>query len=516
MMVYSNLLYYLCRKNNTLYKRSIPYFLFLALFFSSCAFDSEESVPVPKKEAIKSVQYYTHAQIVVVEKNWDRPLKDSLINNSGEINLSFSSYDEMIFVSQQKDSISFFLSKIHSLNPIIVFSPEKGPILTSLNQLEQLLNFYFPKIDSIIIPKEKSKEIITESIKTKPSIVYYPKRDSLTFLMSKPDHLLPVAMKSKTLTERKPIDLIDRSRYYPLLNTNQSLQIRFDNDFWDYTDYYYTNGAAIGYVHPIFAFTPMAKLLISNQTNGLDYYGFQVLQHMYTGFQPKVDTIVQGDRPWAAYSLIGQFLTSYDYDHKIVHYSAFSMGLLGPESGGGFVQNLVHTILPNNSPPKGWHNQIAHDYLIDYQYEIKKLLYQQKNLETYIQAGAQVGSLRDNLKWGFGARYGNFIPFYKDTPIYNRKRITTSFERKLRLNLVFDFNTYLIAYDATLQGGITNRTSIYVIPPGQINRFVIQSYLGVELSYGRVELQFLQYWKSKEFQTAKDHKYGSVKLNIAF
>ena len=55
-----------------------------------------------------------------------------------------------------------------------------------------------------------------------------------------------------------------------------------------------------------------------------------------------------------------------------------------------------------------------------------------------------------------------------------------------------------------------------MIPPGQINRFVIQSFLGAEVSYGRVELQFLQFWKSQEFQTGKDHKYVSVRLNIAF
>ncbi|MCK5777141.1 MAG: DUF2219 family protein, partial [Bacteroidales bacterium] len=188
----------------------------------------------------------------------------------------------------------------------------------------------------------------------------------------------------------------------------------------------------------------------------------------------------------------------------------------GPESGGGFIQNFVHVILPNNSAPEGWHNQIAADIIIDYQYKILKDFYSAKNFESYLIGAAQLGTLRDNISWGFGLRYGKFVPFYQDESIYHRKKKLTPYPRKFHYNLVFNIETKIIAYDATLQGGMFNKESVYVLPSGAINRFIVESYAGFELSYGQWELQFLQFWKSREFHTGEDHKYASVRLNIAF
>ncbi len=503
---------------NTIYIRYI--FLILILFLGSCTFDSETEDITPAKP-IKTInkEYFNLSKIVIVDKNWDHQKMDSIITTRKKIfpKTITSSADYMVFITQNADTIEFNYSKIHSENPIIVFTPENGPYLTTLTDFQKVCDFFFTKTDTIHLTskKKKVKKIIHSSDYSQKKI-HFRDTSNLNMITNTTIHEIVIPSETSLLQQKNELKLINRNLFYPILNSNQFLSIRFDNDFWDYTDYYYTNGAAIGYTHSIFAFSPISRLLVTNGNSGIDYYGVQMVQHLYTGFQPKVDTIVQGDRPWAAYSTIGQYLTSYDPLHKIKHYSEINIGLIGPKSGGGFIQNFVHTILPNNSPPEGWHNQIAADYILDYQYRIQKALFEAKNFETYIQAGAQVGSLRDNLQWGFGMRYGIFVPFYKDYPVYNRKRMVTPIDKKLRFNFVFDFNTILIGYDATLQGGLTNRTSVYVIPPGQMNRFVMQGYLGAEASYGRVELQFLQFWKSKEFQTGKDHKYVSIRLNIAF
>jgi hypothetical protein len=231
---------------------------------------------------------------------------------------------------------------------------------------------------------------------------------------------------------------------------------------------------------------------------------------MYTGTKPKVDSIIPGDRPWASYSIIGQYAHSFDWEQKIKHKSEINIGLLGPKSGGGFLQNLVHTILPNNSPPQGWDHQIKTDLIIDYQYQITKSLYELQNFESYIKGSVQAGSLRDNVKWGFGAKWGKFTPFYLD----DQHQVYQESNRKINYSLFGDIETQLIGYDATLQGGVTDRTSIYVIPTRDMQRFVIQGYLGAEISYKKIHLQFIQYWKSKEFRTGKDHKYVSVRLFI--
>ena len=478
-----------------------------------------EEDKVPKKDDIASpekLSIYHHPSIIILDKNWDPSEKDSLLNKE-DISpaVSVSDSDILQFITTAGDTIEYQKKQIRSKNPIIIFSPDDGPVLTSLEKFTKLYHFYFPpETDTVIIIKKEEKK--TDEITKAPQEIEIIERETIDGITSISTFPYFEIEKKDTLRKKAQIDIYPENLSYPIINNNQALLIRFDNDFWDYTDYYYTNGAAIGYTHPIFASSPVSRLLVSNGNSGIDYYGLQVVQHMYTGLQPKVDTIVQGDRPWSAYTTIGQYLTSYDIQHKIKHYSEFNIGLIGRESGGGFVQNFVHVILPNNSAPKGWDNQIATDIIIDYQYKILKEFYSANHFESYLTGSAQAGTLRDNVGWGFGLRYGKFIPFYQDVSIYHRKRKTAPYARKFRYNLVFNIETRLIGYDATLQGGMFNKESVYVLPSASLNRFVLESYAGFEVSFGQWELQFLQYWKSREFHTGEDHKYVSVKLNVAF
>lgn len=471
-----------------------------------------------KKQSPLSDQIFTKNCIVKLNQNWSHLAEDSLLNIQEKISIPIttSSAEKLIFINSQNDTIEFLSSQIHTKNPIILFSPENGPLISNLENFNRLYHFYFSFDEQNIIEKEHPKrEIINKVGNPLESNIIPRENTQIEYLKSKKYSMIEIQAKPKKLESQICITLNYRDLYYPILTNQRYLGIRFDNDFWDYTDYYYTNGIGISYINPIFASSPISRILVSNGTNGVDYYGLQIDQQMYTSTKPKVDSILIGDRPWASFSTIGQFAYSFDRKNKIRHYSEFNIGILGPESGGGFLQDLVHTILPNNSPPQGWANQIKTDIIIDYVYDIQKILYETKIFESYIQAGAQAGTLRDHVSWGFGIKYGSFIPLYQDIPNKNYKKNQSTTHKKWRFNLIFDIKTKLIGYDATLQGGVTDRTSIYVIPTTQMNRFVIEGFGGFETSYGIWELQAFQYWKSKEFSTGRDHKYVSIRLNIA-
>jgi len=487
------------------------------LIIGTCVFNSEEepSAIIQKKQVSETPRFYNDPIILIINKNWNKKTIDSLLKTKHPLPIVLSNSDSFTFVTVSNDTIQYHLSQINSINPIIFFHPNEGPFLTTLNKFNKVYSFYFePQIISKqdSLATDSNDEVHTyhlEIPKYNHPIIIIDFLNSKLLVQPLEPTILP-----RQLPKKDTLHLIDRSLYYPLLNYNQFFSLRFDNDFWDYTDYYYTNGVAIGYSHPIFASTPVSKLLISNTNSGIDYYGLQIVQHMYSGLRPKVDSVVIGDRPWSAYSIIGQYLISLDLTNKIRHYSELNIGILGPESGGGFLQNFVHVLLPNNSPPKGWGNQIATDFIIDYKYKINKQFYSAKKFESYILGSVQAGTLRNNLSWGFGFRYGRFTPFYQDVSIYTKDRGNS--KPKFKYNLVFNIETKFIAYDATLQGGMINKKSIYVLPSGAINRFTMETYLGAEVSYGAWELQFLQFWKSREFITGQDHKYASVRLNIAF
>ncbi|NPD44676.1 MULTISPECIES: lipid A deacylase LpxR family protein [unclassified Lentimicrobium] len=500
---------------------SLLFIILFILLWRSCEPDQKHPQEAPQIPMVETPPkfYIQESGIYLLNKNWEEIPLDSLLRTEPHIELLPSHFKEIIFITSQGDSIQFSIEKIYSKEPIIFFNRNKAPFLSNRKGYNKSRSFFFSDLvqnkDTYILEKTHhvSQTVIDEKtpIKAEERILF-----AYESIKSKTIGSLDIPTIKRSLEKKQELELADRSLYYPLLNYNQFIELGFDNDFWDYTDYYYTNGVYLSYSHPFFVESPLSYLLVSNGKSGIDYYGITLVQNMYTGIQPKVDSIVPDDRPWAAYTMLGQNLISFDSKNKMQHYSEINFGVVGPYSGGGFIQDLVHTILPNNSPPQGWHNQINTDYIIDYQYKLRSLLYENYQFESYLIAGAQIGTLRDNLKWGFGGKYGSFIPFYQDITAYNRKRLSPTFPRKIRFNFLIEIETQLIGYDATLQGGVTDRRSVYVIPPGQINRFVIEGTGGLVLSYGRFELQFIQHWKSKEFRTGKDHKYVSVRLKTAF
>lgn len=485
------------------------------ILLSSCQFNEETELPEYTKQVSKESSsqdnnsYILENGIYIINKNWDKQKLDNTLSSNPDF-LLIDKKTKLIFITEDQDSIEISITKISRQNPIIIFNKSDGPILTSLDRLHIYLNYQRKAEET-----KESQNIIMPHLDSSNTVVIQKKDSrkiddlaSLSFIPGLKYDSIKVTV-FKDLKERTHGEI---SQFYPVIPDKRNLEIYFDNDFWDYTDYYYTNGIRIGFIHPVFSNSPLSYLLVSNGTNGFDYYGVQIVQHMYTGTQTKIDTIIPGDRPWAAYSIIGQYATSFDWTNKIKHESEFNIGILGPKSGGGFLQDLVHTILPNNSSPEGWDNQINTDIIIDYQYRIFKSLIESKHFESYIKASAQAGTLRDNLKWGFGAKYGMFTPFYKNIQNQEFKKGN----RKIYYSIFGDIETQLIGYDATLQGGVTDRTSVYTIPNRNMKRFVMQGYLGLEFTYKKLQLQLIQYWKSKEFKTGKDHKYVSVRLYWGF
>lgn len=482
--------------------------ILLMLLVAACQFESDSPQhtgniiqPPPPHPNI----YISDPAIYIINHTIDSINPDRLTNYNIPYQILEDSTFTYVFITKSLDSISFSLQKIKNINSVLIFNQIDGPILTTIDRISMYLN-------------TKSKiQVAKKLFHSTKNTLQRTNKENIARPIENIEKLNRKSIETLTLmTKKKSLKCLQNDNIsvpYPIIPDYINLEIHFDNDFWNYTDYYYTNGVRLGFTHPIFVHSPLFHVLISNTTNGFDYYGVHIIQNMYTSTKPKVDSILDGDRPWAAYATIGQYLISLDARNQIKHESEINFGVLGPKSGGGFLQNIVHTFLPNNSPPQGWDHQIKTDIIIDYQYGVTKLLFETKKLETYIKAKFQVGTLRDNIKWGFGGKYGLFTPFYQN--IQNHT-IRSNGNNKLQYNIFGDVETQLIGYDATLQGGVTDRTSIYVIPTRNMQRFVLQTYLGFEIVYGRYMLQFIQYWKSKEFSTGIDHKYVSTRLHIRF
>jgi lipid A 3-O-deacylase len=74
----------------------------------------------------------------------------------------------------------------------------------------------------------------------------------------------------------------------------------------------------------------------------------------------------------------------------------------------------------------------------------------------------------------------------------------------------------VVGYDATLEGGLLNRSSAYTMTGSEISRFVFQTSLGLVISYGGFQIEAEQFMLSPEFNEGLWHKWGHIGLTFCF
>lgn len=277
------------------------------------------------------------------------------------------------------------------------------------------------------------------------------------------------------------------------------------NDLFNLTDYYYTSGVGMEIIHPVFSFLPSRSLLIPFSSESFEYFGVSIIQDLYTPYDIENTEIQFGDRPFAAYLCIGLSKTSL-FDKKALRIkSQLLMGAIGPAALGSFSQNIFHSM-----EPAGWINQVKNDVVFNYNMNISKGIITNNNFELNTVASGRIGTLFTDISLGISMRLGNELSTFKYfTPSENAGK-------KFRYELFLNFAGRAKGYDATLQGGLFNRTSVYIIPENNIRRFLFVPTAGINLSYSIVQLRLDQIYSSPEFTGAKHHFFGRISLSVSF
>ena len=73
----------------------------------------------------------------------------------------------------------------------------------------------------------------------------------------------------------------------------------------------------------------------------------------------------------------------------------------------------------------------------------------------------------------------------------------------------------LVGYDATLQGGAFNHSSVYTIPANEVSRLVFTGSAGLTFSYGGFRVNLEQFLQSPEFHEGWWHKWMSLGITAA-
>jgi len=295
-----------------------------------------------------------------------------------------------------------------------------------------------------------------------------------------------------------------------LLSHDRSIRINFDNDLFDNTDRYYTNGVRFDFISPSLKQSPLSWLMVPYWGQGINYYGVSIGQNMYTPSTTKIAGIQYGDRPYAAYLVFGSFKISNDPVKKFRQTSELDLGVIGPSSFGEFFQKTVHSNIPTNSEPLGWEYQIQNDLVLNYNLTYEKSILSYRNVELNVNGAGDLGTLFTNFGGGFQFRAGLMNPYFDSYgfsgKLVNKAKGYSKFQ-------VFVFITSLgkmIGYDATLEGGMFNKSSVYTLTGKEVDLLTYQGTLGLTLSYEGIRLDVEQFLLSPEFHGCAWHKWVHI------
>jgi len=300
------------------------------------------------------------------------------------------------------------------------------------------------------------------------------------------------------------------------LSPERYILIQLDNDIFNYSDRFYTNGFRIDVISPFLRGNPLGRLMVPYWKQGVNYYGIRVIQNIYTPSTTKIDELLVGDRPYAGYLYFGSFKITNDPISGIRLSSELQLGIIGPSSLSGELQSSFHTSTPSNHEPLGWEYQISNDALINYRVTIEKGVMASRNFEINLHASGILGTVYSNLSGGGYFRTGLFNPYFENLFLSKVSLNKRRGRRNLQVYFFLDLGGKIVGYDATLQGGMFNHSSPYTISSSDISRLVLQGSAGLTVAYGGIQLKAEQFVISPEIDNSLWHKWLSIGLTFAF
>jgi lipid A 3-O-deacylase len=284
----------------------------------------------------------------------------------------------------------------------------------------------------------------------------------------------------------------------------KDLKITYENDLFTNTDYYYTGGTFIAFDFPFLRKDPLSKILLKLPKGKDESFGISINN---LGFSPrsiKSDSILFGDRPYSATLYFGLNRVSCNAEKKIRLSSELDPGVIGPAALGYEEQKFIHENT-NNPIPHGWEFQIKNDLYLNYSMKLEKgLITGLKFIDLTGTVFVNGGTIYDNAGSGLQLRIGRMDNYFS----------APGFSKRFQCWVFANGEAKLVAYDATLQGGIFNTKSVYIIPPENMERSVFGFTSGIVIAYKKIRLEYFETAITPEFRDCWPHAWGHIGLWI--
>ena len=286
----------------------------------------------------------------------------------------------------------------------------------------------------------------------------------------------------------------------------------WDNDAMMNTDYYYTQSLMVQLVLPCLKKNPV-NYLFFNLKNSRNYFGMAAVQEMYTPKNIQDSLTVPNDRPYAGTLYLRSLKVSNNQEGRIKVTSQFDFGVLGPASGAGFLQKIIHEI-NGLIPPNGWSYQIQNIPYINYNVMIDKGLAEMPGfLEFIYSAKVRAGTIYDDFQLGLKIRTGLVNSYFNGVTIQDR---TLGSHKDIQAYFYGGANGKAVLYNALLTGGIFSTGSQKVLNYNDISHFVFSCSAGIFLGYRGIGAKFEFLGQSPEFTGGLYHAWFTTSAVISF
>ncbi len=297
----------------------------------------------------------------------------------------------------------------------------------------------------------------------------------------------------------------------------------FANDAPFRTDYYFTQGMSLTLVLPALRRLPpwqSAWLLLGDGSGegGAVTRNQHGIRLRYDGFTPlriQDDFIRVGDRPYASYIYATLFHARTSPARRARLTAGLQLGVIGPAAGAKGFQTAVHRWL-DAPTPRGWDFQVRNDLVLGYEVGAERaLLIAGRGLELIGTARAALSTLRTAGGAGLLMRAGRFDPYFS-TLLGVTAGARGADRRSVQAYVEGRAEVQAVGYEATLQGGLLNRSSPYVLLARAVHWAVASGSGAVVLAVGGVQVRGVASWVSPEIQGGRSHAWGQFEVRVGF
>lgn len=279
-------------------------------------------------------------------------------------------------------------------------------------------------------------------------------------------------------------------------------RLAYDNDFFAATDRYFTQGVVLEVMDPRLARLPLTRALIAPRGT-TSRIGLAFEDDGYTASDLKAPGILQGDHPYAGTKQLRLMRIATDTLRRQRITSALTLGIIGQGAGGAAIQTFIHRHT-GNTIPRGWAHQIRNDAIVNYEAGIERQAYRGGDALLVTTSGvARIGTFNTAVTVGTTLMAGRIGTPFSARPD-PRRRFWVYLKPQLNV----------VGHDATLQGGLFNRTSPYTIPLRDMARLVYRQQAGIVYRSGS---RFIEYYRTdatREFRGARAHRTGGFLIGI--